>query len=50
MGKVYLKVTFGMEGEKAFWSIIRDKYSVVGRNTRPRRQKRLSGFSSWLTI
>lgn len=27
-----LEVTFGMEGEKAFWSIIRGKYSVVGRN------------------
>lgn len=47
--KVSLEVTFGMEGEKAFWSRIRGKYSVVGRNTRPRRQKRLSGFSSWLT-
>lgn len=40
-GEISLEVTLGMEGEKGFWSIwvlVRGKYSIVGRNTRPRRQ------------
>lgn len=46
-GEISLEVTLWMEGEKGFWSIgvlARGKYSIVGRNTRPRRQSVCQAF------